>query len=213
MLKILMLFSKIAIITAFISMFLPMITDFIARRGGIAYSNDLKLFAVLYYYSLIIQIIATVLASIFHSTNVFIFHFYSPVQIVILSYLLLKWNGIKQEAVLIIAGLFGLITISGDILFSSLNEFPDFMLWFTTLILFLLSFLLSYSNDKKKIYLTCENNYIHVGIYIYSIITLIGISPANTEIRIYGYFFQALALIFSNIYFARSFRCLYQKNG
>ncbi|VAX19296.1 hypothetical protein MNBD_IGNAVI01-1492 [hydrothermal vent metagenome] len=194
-------------------MFLPLIADFIGRRKGVAYSNDLKVFAAFYYYSLIIQITATVLASIFHATNVFLFHFYVPVQIVILSYLLLKWTGIKRETVLISAGFLGSITIIGDFLFSNLNEFPDFMLWFTTIVLLLLSFLLSYSNDRKKNHLLCEYNFIHIGIYIYSIITLIGTSPTSTPIRLYGYFFQALALIFSNFYFARSFRCLYHKNG
>jgi hypothetical protein len=87
------------------------------------------------------------------------------------------------------------------------------MIWFDALLLLVLSFYLSYINDKKKIHLSKEKNYIHIGIYLYSIITVIGISPSFTELRTYGFFFQALATIISSYFFARSFRCLYRSNG
>lgn len=194
-------------------MFLPLITDFIARRKGIKYSNDLKIFALFFYYSCVIQLIASTLARVFHSPNLFVFHFYLPIQIVALSYLLLKWIGIRRNLVLPLALLFGLITISGDLYFSSLNEYPYFMLWFNIFVLLILSFILSYSNDKRKLHLPSELNYIHVGIYLYTIATLFGFVPPNSELSVYGYFFHALASIITYYFFMRSFRCLYHKNG
>ncbi len=208
-----LLFSKIGSRVAVLLMFLPLITDFFARRKGIKYSNDLKIFALFYYYSCIIQLIASILARVFHSPNLFVFHFYLPIQIAAISYLLLKWLGLKKNVVLLLAAFFGLITISGDLYFSSLNEYPYFMLWFNISVLLVLSFILSYSNDKRKIHLPCEFNYIHIGIYVYSIITLIGLSPAHTDLKVYSYFFHAMASIISYYFFMRSFRCLYHKNG
>ena len=213
MYDIIFLFSKIGNNVAILSMFLPLIADFFARRKKIEYSNDLKIFALFYYYSCIIQLIASILAKVFHSHNLFIFHFYLPIQIVAISYLLLKWLGLKKNVVLLLAAFFGLITFSGDLYFSSLNEYPYFMLWFNISVLLVLSFILSYSNDKRKIHLPCEFNYIHIGIYVYSIITLIGLSPAHTDFRVYGYFFHAMASTISYYFFMRSFRCLYHKNG
>ena len=194
-------------------MFLPLITDFIARRKGISYSNDLKVFALFYYYSCIIQLITLIMVRVFHSPNLFVFHFYLPIQILALSYLLLKWIGLKKNVVLLLAAFFGLMTITGDLYFSSLIEYPFFMLRFNTSVLLILSFILSYSNDKRKIHLPCEFNYIHIGIYGSSMVTILGLAPAETDLNVYGYFFLALASIISYYFFARSFRCLYHKNG
>jgi len=213
MYDILFLFSKIGSFVAVVLIFLPLITNIIALRKGIRYSNDLKVFTLFYYYSIIIQLIASTLARGFHTPNLFIFHFYLPIQIIALSYILLKWIGLKKNIILLLVAFFGLITISGDHYFSSLNEYPYFMLWFNISVLLVLSVILSYVNDKKRIHLPCELNYIHIGIYLYSIVTLFGFVPPKSELNVYGYFFHALASITSYYFFMRSFRCLYHKNG
>ena len=211
MISILDLFYNITSILAAISILFPIITDIFARKKQSIFSIDMKLFEFNIYFTLLMQLFAIILAKIFMVSNLIIFRIYLPIHTSIFSYLLIKWlwnkNSILWSLVIFI------ISIGGDYIWGNYNLPPDFMIWFDAILLLALSFYISYYGDKKKKHFSKKKTFIIMGIYLYSIITLIGISPSFTEFRTYGFFFQSLAIIISNYYFARSFRCLYHSNG
>jgi hypothetical protein len=211
MTSILNLFYNIASNLAIISLSFPIITDIIARKKNNKFSNDLKLFEFYIYFTFLMQLFAIILSKLLMVNNLIVFRIYLPIHTAILSYLLIKWLWNTKN--LLWSIIIFIISLWGDYILENYNTPPNFMIWFDALLLLVLSFYLSYINDKKKIHLSKEKNYIHIGIYLYSIITVIGISPSFTELRTYGFFFQALATIISSYFFARSFRCLYRSNG
>jgi len=211
MISILDLFYNITSNLAIFSLFLPVIADIIARKKNGKFSKDMKLFEFYVYFTLTMQLIAISLSILFSISNLIIFRIYLPIHTAIFSYLLIKWLWNKNSLVWSIVIL--IISIGGDLIYGQYNVPPNFMIWFDAILLLSLSFYSSYYYDKKMIYLSKKKRYILIGIYSYSIITLVGISPSYLELRIYGFFFQSLAVIISSYYFARSFRCLYHSNG
>jgi len=212
MIPILDLFYRVTSIIGVLSLLLPVITDIIARKKSKnKFTKELKLFEFFVYFTLIMQFFAIGLSKIVGVNNLIIFRIYLPVHVAIFSYLLIKWTWNKNNVLWSI--IFFLVSYLGDYITGNYNTPPNFMIWFDAVILFVLSFCLSFISDKRKVHLSKKYNYIHIGVYLYSIITIIGISPSFTELRTYGFFFQGLAIVVSNYYFARSFRCLYHSNG
>ncbi len=212
MIHILNLFYNIASNLAILSIFFPIAIDIIARiKSKNKFTKELKLFEFFIYFTLIMQLLAIGLAKIVGVNNLIIFRIYLPVHLSIFSYLLIKWIWNKNSVLWSI--IFFLISYLGDYITGNYNTPPNFMIWFDAILLSVLSFYLSYKNDKEKKYLPKEYTYILIGIYLYSIITVLGISPSFTDLRTYGFFFQGLAIIVSNYYFARSFLCLYHSHG
>ncbi len=210
MLLILKLFYKLTSFLAILSLLFPIGTNILARKKYYKFTSDFKLFEFFIYFTFIMQLLAIIIAKL-KANNLFIFRIYLPIHTAILSYLLIKWlwnkNSIFWSIVIFI------VSIGGDYIWGNYNLPPDFMIWFDAILLLALSFYISYYGDTKKKHFSKKKTFIIMGIYLYSIITLVGISPSYTEFRTYGFFFQALAIIISNYYFARSFRCLYRSNG
>ena len=211
MILIIKLFYKIVSSLATLSLLFPIIIDIRARRKKSKFTNEFKLFEFYIYFTFIMQIVALFVGKLFKANNLVIFRIYLPIHTAILFYLLIKWLWNKNSLLWSIVIL--IISIGGDYIWGHYNTPPNFMIWFDAVLLLVFSFYYSYYSDKKKIYLSKKKTYILMGIYIYSIITLVGISPSFTELRTYGFFFQSLAIVISNYYFARSFRCLYRSNG
>ncbi|MCP5375413.1 MAG: hypothetical protein H6743_04895 [Rickettsiaceae bacterium] len=209
MLSILELFRNIFSWIALLTIIFPVISSILARRHKSFFCFELRVFEIYVYFLLIFQIVALVLAYGFHLHNVILFQIFLPVHTALFSFFLIKWSGIVKNAIPFVI-LFLSVLIIGDYLFGNFNYSPDFMIWADSIILFSLSFFLSYKGDIKNIKLSKELIFIHIGIYLYSIITIIGISPAENEIRVFGFLVQNIAIIVSNIYFARSFICLYR---
>jgi hypothetical protein len=209
MLSILELFKDIFSKLALLTMILPVVSSIIARKHKSFFRFDLRLLEIYVYFLLIFQVVALILSYWFHLYNVILFRIFLPIHTTIFSYFLIKWLGIVKNSLpysIILAS----VLIIGDYIVGDPNFSPEFMIWADAIILFSLSFFLSYRGDIKKIKLSKELRFIHIGIYLYAIITIIGISPAENEIRVFGFLVQNIAIIVSNIYFARSFICLYR---
>ena len=203
------LFGNIFGYIGYFVLLLPIITSIWARKKKIIFSLDMRLFELLIYLTVIGQIIALVLADVFGLHNVIIFRLFLPIHTAILSYLLLKWSGMFKNNITIILGLM-IISISLDLIWGDPNFTPNLMFWFDAAILFVLSFYLTFLRDKNKVTLKHEYNYIHIGVYVYSSLTIIGIAAPNLEIIMFGYFIQIIASIACTFYYAWSFRCLYR---
>lgn len=210
--EILVLFYKIFSFLAVVTMLYPIITSLIARKSKKEFSSDLKLFEVYIYFVFIFQLFALSLIHIFDTYNVILFRIFLPIHLAMFSYFLLKWAINNKTAIL-----FALLTIPfmfiGDYILGDYNYSPDFKFWADSIILLILSTYLAYKVNEESVFLENKYSYIHIGIYLYSIITIIGITPAYTEIRSFGFVLQSLAVIISNYFFARSFRCLYKQTG
>ncbi|MEE9430852.1 MAG: hypothetical protein V3V16_07430 [Melioribacteraceae bacterium] len=194
-------------------MLLPIGTSLTCWIKKIKLSFELKLFAIYIWVTFILQAFALVLSYGFGLQNLFLFRLHYPFHIAIFTYLLLKWLHVKNKNIILLVGLSILISVLGDFLFGERNAPLTFMLWFDVIVLFSMSFLLSFVNDKKKIHLPKEYNFIHIGIYLYSTITLIGLFPSSVGLETYGFFLQSIAVIISNYFFARSFLCLFPSRG
>ncbi len=201
--------SKFALAT----MFLPIVAVLIARKRNVELNRDLKLFEFYVYATLSLQLFAYVLNLGLGLPNIILFRLYLPFHTVVFAYFLLKWLlGINKNTILLIS--FSLIiSVSGDLIFDDINNFPYFMLVFDAVLLFILSFIVSFLNDKRKHQLSNEYNFIHIGIYFYSLLTLIGFTITQTGYMQVGFFLQAIAVIISNYYFTRSFVCLFHSRG
>jgi len=207
MLSILKLFDELFGYLAIITMLLPIFAAIQARKHKAIFSHDLKLFEIYVYFTLILQCISLTLSYGFGLHNILLFRIYLPIHTAFFSYFLIKWS--RRGNIIFLLIIITLISIMGDYFYGDPNYSPDIMIWSDAIILLFLSFLLSYKIDKKKNKLPCEHNFIHIGIYLYSIVTLLGLSPSHTDVRVFGFLLQAFAVIISNYYFARSFRCLY----
>ncbi|MCP5062581.1 MAG: hypothetical protein GY936_08970 [Ignavibacteriae bacterium] len=201
--------SKFALAT----MFFPIVAVLIARKRNVELNRDLKLFEFYVYTTLSLQLFAYVLTLGLGFPNIILFRLYLPFHTVVFAYFLLKWLlGINKNTILLIS--FSLIiSVSGDLIFDDISNFPYFMLVFDSVLLFILSFIVSFLNDKRKHQLSNEYNFIHIGIYLYSLLTLIGFTITQTGYMQVGFFLQAIAVIISNYYFARSFTCLFHSRG
>lgn len=210
--SILDLFILVSSYIAIATMLLPIIADLMARKKNVTFKNDLKLFEFYIYFTFILQIAAIGLRH-FGEFNVFLFRLYLPIHSAIFAYLLLKWLFGKNKYIILLVIIPVIFSVLGDILTSEKNTFPNFMLLFDAVLLFILSYLVSFINDKRKNHLPNEYNFIHIGIYLYSILTLVGFLLTQTGYIDYGYFIQAIAVIISNYYFAWSFICLFRSRG
>ena len=210
--SILSLFSEISSYVAIGTLLLPIIASVIARRKNVKFVMDLKLFEFYVYLTFILQIYALVLVNL-GEYNIFLFRLYLPFHTVVFTYFLLKWLlGLNKNTFILVSfSLF--ISIIGDFFLDESNNFPYFMLLFDSVLLVILSFIVSFFFDKRKHHLPNEYNYIHIGIYLYSLITLIGFLLTQTGYFKYGFFIQAVAIVISNYYFTRSFVCLFRSRG
>lgn len=211
--NILELFLSVSNYLAITSMFLPIAAVLYARERNAVIKKDIKLFEIYVYVTLILQISALVLSYGFKLHNLFLFRIYLPMHTAFFSYFLLKWLLVKNKNIILLVSLFITISILGDFFIGKPNVPPNFMIWFDAILLFGLSFLLSIKNDKRKVHLPKENNFIHIGIYLYSTIALVGLLPSIFGLEVYGFFLQAVAVIISNYFFARSFLCLFPSHG
>jgi hypothetical protein len=217
--SILTLFLSISSYTAIITMIFPIIAAIRARKQGAVFQFDLKLFEFYYYIATIIQFTVLTTAWIGYFIEPFmlfarqfrsyLFIFLTIVHVIIFLFLLLKWAGLKKYYIPLII-IITPIMIVADHFTDTL--YPHLMTWTNVLILLIASFILSLRIDKLSIKLPREYNFIHLGIYIYCLVTIIGFAPNSSvisEIRIFGSFLHALASILVNYYFYRSFKCLY----
>lgn len=208
--SILRLFSITASILATLTLFLPIVYSIIAIRKKKKMNFDMKMFLIYCYITLVGQLISYSLAFGFGMQNILLFRIYLPLHTALFTYFLLKWIGLekKHNYLAVIAAI--IISFAIDLIFGDQNYSPIYMFWFDAIILFVLSFYLSYISDKKKLKHSCEKHYIHIGIYLYSLITILGITPQKMEIHHIAFFLQAAAVMVSGIYFGRSFKCLYR---
>ena len=208
--SILRLFSITASILGTLTLFLPIIYSSIAIRKNIKLNFDMKMFVFYCYITLIGQLISYSLVFGFGMQNVLLFRIYLPLHTALFTYFLLKWIGLEKRDNYLIVIATILFSFTVDFIFGDQNYSPNYMFWFDAIILFFLSFLLSYISDKKKLKHSCEKHYIHIGIYLYSLITILGITPQKMELHYIAFFLQAAAVMVSGIYYGRSFRCLYR---
>lgn len=211
--SILSLFHDVSNYIAISTMILPILASLTGWIKKIKFSLVLKLFAIYVWITFILQTVALILSYGFKLHNLFLFKLYLPFHTAVFTYFLMKWLLIKNKVVYLLVFLAILISSLGEVLLGSNKTPQSFMLWFDAILLFGLSFLLSYVNDKKKVHLPKEYNFIHIGIYLYSTITLIGLFPSSVGLESYGFFLQSVAVIISNYFFARSFLCLFPYRG
>ncbi len=207
--SILLLFGNLTSYLAGASFLFPIIASLFVRKKKIVINNQMLIFEAFIYLSFLSQLLSH---SVFFDLSKYkdlILCFYLPFHTVILSYFLLKWS-IRFKKPLHIAITLTVITIIINFLFNGYNLSPELMYWFDTSILLTLSIYLSYRRDKKIIKLNCENNLIHNGIYTSSLLTILGITLPQMDIFFFGLYIHTIANIVSNIYFARSFKCLYR---
>ncbi len=207
MLSIFNLFLTIIGYSAIITVVAPVISSILARRKGIKFNFELKLFEFYIYVAATGQILAVIVG--FVSTvevYIWIMRVVALVEISTFVFLLLKWMN-KQKYYSFLMLFIIPILFLGEYLLKS--DFPDFMLYFEIVILLILSFSLSYIIDKGKLNLKKEYSYIFIGIYLYAIITLMGITPIHSHLRYFGHVLHVTANFLTNYYFYRSFRCLY----
>ena len=206
---ILKLFSRFFDYFAIATMLLPIVTSIIARKKKKKFNSDLKLFELYIYFTFIMQIFSLVLVIFFHKHNVILFRIYMPIHIMFFCYLLLKWAAIVKN-ILPFVILIGVTAIVSDYYWGISEYTPDLMFWIDAVVLFILSCILIYRIDKMKVKLPGEFIFILYGIFLYSFFTLIGITPAFEEIRMYGFLVQSIGVVISNYFFGRSFMWLYR---
>ena len=207
--SILFLFGDIAGYFAMISLLFPIIASIWVRKKNIALSNEMKLFEVLVYLTFIGQLISH--SSWFWLSNFkdLILTIYLPIHTTILSYFLLKWTKKFNNELQIAIGI-TTITLLINFIFNDFSLSIEKIFWFDTFILLFLSVFLSYSRDKNNVKLNCEYNFIHNGIYVATLLSVLGIALPKLDVIFFGVFIHTLANITCNIYFARSFKCLYR---
>jgi hypothetical protein len=214
--SILTLFLSISSYAAIISMIFPVIAAIKVRKKGVPFNFDLKLFEFYVYIATIIQFTVLTIAWIGYFIEPFmqyarlfrsyLFIFLTIVHVLIFLFLLLKWARLNKYYFPLIIIITPIMIVANHF---TTSQYPDLMTWVQVVILLFVSFILSYRSDKLLIKLPREYNFIHIGIYLYCLITIIGITPNATEIRIFGHFIHAIAAILVNYYFYRSFKCLY----
>lgn len=205
----LIVFSFIAIAT----LLSPVVAGMFVKKRNITFNIDVRLFEIYIYFTVIMQFFAVILNYGLSLQNLLIFRIYLPIHTAVFTYFLSKWLLGKNKNVILLVSSSIVISILGDFFMGERNTYPYFMVWFDAILLFILSFLLSFVSDKKKIYLSSENNFIHIGIYLYSIITFIGFFPSQIGYVSYSLFLQSVAIIISNYYFTRSIVCLIHSRG
>ncbi len=214
--SILKLFHSILSYTSMIAMLFPVIAAIKARKQGAVFQFDMKLFAIYAYLAAIIQY--TVLAFAWtgyffrqyweysYQYKSYLFIFILLLQLTTFLFLLLKWAGLKKYFIPLLILVSPIMVLANHY---TNSYYPDLMTWAEVSILLFTSFTLSYKMDKLLIHLPREHNFIHLGIYLYCLLTLIGITPNSGEIRMFGHILHSIALILTNYYFYRSFKCLY----
>ena len=191
--------------TSIIGTVVPVIGAILARRNGVKLSFEMRLFEFYCYVAAIGQFIAVIMAFTI-GNHQFIFRLITLVEIIVFMYLLLKWMNFDRYYFKSLLFIFPILLI-GDYLFES--RYPDFMLWFEISIYAILSVVLSYIIDRDQINFPKEYTYIQLGIYLSSVITVIGFTPSGTELRQFGHLVHVTANITAFYYYYRSFRCLY----
>lgn len=207
--SILLLFGNLTSYLAGASFLFPIIASLFIRKKKIVINNQMLIFEAFIYLSFLSQLLSH---SVFFDLSQYkdlILCFYLPFHTVIFSYFLLKWNN-RLKKPLHIAITITLTTIFINFIFNGYNLSTELMFWFDTLLLLIFSIYLSYCRDKNVIRLNCEYNLIHNGIYASSLLTILGITIPQMNIIFFGLYFHTIATIVSNIYFARSFKCLYR---
>lgn len=195
---------------ATLTLFFPIWVSIVALKKKAVFDLEMKFFTIYCYVTIIGQLITYILTFYFGMYNVLIFRIYLPFHTLIFSYFLLKWIGLGKNYYNVISLAVFLTSICGDYIWGDPNYAPNFMFWFDGIILLIFSFSLSYLSDRNNIKLNSQQHFIHIGIYLYSLITVLGIISINLELLSVAYFLQGLAVIISSIYFARSVRCLYR---
>lgn len=191
--------------TAIIGIVVPVIGAILARRNGVKFSFEMRLFEFYCFVAAIGQIIAGIMAfTIRH--HWIVFRIITVVEIFVFVYLLLKWMNFERHYIKALLFIFPILFI-GDYIFES--EYPDFMLWFEISIIAILSVALSYISDRKYLNFPKEYIYIQLGIYVSSVITVIGFTPTGTELRPFGHLIHVTGNLTAIYYYYRSFRCLY----
>lgn len=204
--SILFLFGNLTSYLAGVSFLFPIIASLFIRKKKITLNNQMVLFEIFIYISFISQLLSHLVLSQYKDL---ILGIYLPFHTVILSYFLLKWS-IRFKKPLHIAITITLTTVFINFIFNGYNLSPELMYLFDTLLLLILSIYLSYRRDKNIIKLNCESNFIHNGIYASSLLTILGITFPQMNIIFFSLYIHTIANIVSNIYFARSFKCLYR---
>ena len=200
------LFHSIIGYLAIITIIFPVIASIVARRKGVKFDFDLRIFEIFVYVAAIGQLLALLLAFTVGIGWELVFLIVALAQILTFSYLLLKWMNKQSYFKKIMSIVIPLILIVNLFLES---VYPAFIIWLGPVLFIILAFLLSYNVDKNKIRLPKEYSYIHIGIYLYSIVSLIGITPSGSELSSFGSVLQHTGSFLTNYYFYRSFRCLY----
>lgn len=190
---------------ASLGIIIPVIGAIMARRNGVKLSFEMKLFEVYCYVAVISQYAATINAYTFRY-HWQIFRVFTIIEAIILFYLLLKWLNFEKYYIKFLAIFFPILFI-GDYYIES--RYPDFMVWLELSILGILALLLSLKIDKDFINFPKGHSYIHLGIYLYCIITAIGFTPPESELRPFGHLIHVFATYVSIYFYYRSFRCLY----
>ena len=205
--SILFLFGDAAGYFAMLSLLFPIIASIVVRKKKIELTNEMKLFEVLIYLTFMGQIISHSSWFELNTYKDFTLAFYLPFHTAVLSYFLIKWTFKFKNELQIAIGITALSIII-NLFLSDFSLSTEKMLWFDTFILLSLSVFLSYSRDKNGVRLKCEYNFIHNGIYVGALLTVLGIALPKLDIIFFGLFIHTLANIACNIYFARSFTCL-----
>ena len=202
------LFGTVIGYIAGVSLLLPILTSILARKNKTVFSIEMRLLEIVAYITFLVQITSHSTWYNFNLDKNIIFYIYLPVHTVVFSYMLLKWTDIIQNNLFIIYGII-IILISAAIIFVSPIFSSELLFWFNAIILLTLSFYLSFKRDKRNLITKRELNFIHHGIYIGSLLTVLGIALSRLDIIFFSYFIHVTANITTNLYFARSFRCLY----
>lgn len=207
--SILFLFGDVAGYFASISLLFPIIASIWIRKKKVILNTEMRLFEGLVYFALISQLLS-------HSNWIgltdyknLILTFYLTLHLMFFSYLLIKWSGKFNKSLEISIGI-TIISLVLTFFFGEYNLSAEMMFWLDTFILLILSVYLSFIRDKTFIKINCEYNFIHNAIYVSSLLTVLGIALPKLDVIFFGSFIHTLANITCNIYFARSFKCLYR---
>lgn len=207
--SILLLFGEFAGYLANISMFLPILASILVRIKKRKLSHEMKLFEGIIYLTVIAQFTSHSAAFGLIEYRNIILSIFLTIHLGFFSYLLLKWTNKFMSPIKISLGIL-LSTLVFNFIFSGYSFSADIMRWFNTFILLALAFYLSFSRDRNGVRLRNEQNFIHNGIYVSSLLTAFGIGLPKLDIIFFGFYLHTVATLTCNIYFARSFKCLYR---
>lgn len=214
--EILILFQSISNYFGILAQLLPIIGIWVAYKRRLLNDNNMKIFAIYIIVAFVIRYsilflswyhyISGTPSNSFKLLEEWVFNIFNIFETFLFLYILLDWSGNRDY-------FFPFASIALPILlvanYFSTEIFPNLMHWAHIVLLLGVAFYTSFKIDSTNAVLKPEYSYLLIGIYLYFLISILGLAPQVNELHRIENIMHSIALFVSNYYFYRGFKCLY----